>query len=130
MEKLKQVFDMYKDGVGYRQDAKLHFGNAARNFLGKLSKEFGFTEKEICWTRSGIAVSGEVTLKGMFGPSKGVHVDISLPSQHGIMFRSITGLKDHRGGRNEWFTIEKFNNHKEIAIHIRRTLGEDRAEGN
>ena len=130
MEKLKLVFNRYRDGVGYNEEAKFQFGKTAQSYLKKLSEALGATDRKISWNKGGIAVSGDVTLKAMLTPEKGVYIDISHPCQHGIMFRSITSLKDHKGGKNEWFTIEQFKNYQDLANHIRRMINEDRTQSN
>jgi hypothetical protein len=105
--------------VGYNPELKAEFASEAKSFLRAIKKELGLKEVKIDYNPGGIAVSGDATLIGMYEDGRGVYVTVSTPSYHGIMFRTVTHMKDWTGGTNQWLKLSEFQSYKEIAKHIK-----------
>lgn len=111
-------------GVGYDDQAKQAFGAIATKFLKKVADGLGLKEKSIQWNKGGIAVSGEVSLYGMFDDKHGVYVMLSTPSFcNGILIRSITSMQDHTGGENQWLDADDCSP-ADVAEFIRQRFKE------
>jgi hypothetical protein len=81
--------------------AKKEFLTKSAAFLRALGKDLGFIDMNVSTNPSGIAVSGEVSLYGMWSEGNGLFFQINQPlsMQHGsFLFRHITHMKDYRGG--------------------------------
>ncbi len=61
---------------------------------------------------AGIAVSGEVCLYGMWDDGNGLFFEITQPSfgSQAFLYRSITALKDYKGGSNQLLSCILFKN--------------------
>jgi len=83
---------------------KKEFLYKSASFLRVLGKDLEFNEMKVTKNAGGIAVSGEVTLMGMWGDDNGLYLQLSQ-SLHGnleIMSRGIKYMKDYSGGQNQW----------------------------
>jgi len=91
---------------------KREFLSKSAAFLLQLGKDLGFTEMRVIKNPAGIAISGEVSLYGMWG-SGGVFFEICQfcyePSGD-LLYRGIKGIKDCTGGQNQWIPSEVFKN--------------------
>ena len=105
--------------VGYDEQMKAEFGATAKRFAREVVKHMGFKEFDISWNAGGIAVSGDVIIRGMYNDNNGAYVVISTPSNHGIMFRTIKNMRDYTGGNNNWLKLSMFENEKKVAEHIK-----------
>jgi PRTRC genetic system ThiF family protein len=92
--------------------AKKQFHTKSAAFLRALGNDLGFTEFKVTKNYGGIAVSGEITLMGMWGEGNGLYLQISQPitQQREFLYRSITHLKDYSGGNNRWLSCDIFTN--------------------
>jgi len=70
----------------------------------------GFTEFKVTNNHGGIAVSGEITLMGMWGEGNGLYLQIfqSVTNRREFLFRSIRHMKDYTGGPNQWIPCSLF----------------------
>jgi hypothetical protein len=90
--------------------AKKVFLSKSAAFLRALGKDLGFIEMKVHTNPSGIAVSGDVSLYGMWGDGNGVCLYISQPVAYppAFLYRHITGMKDCGGGQNRWMPCYLF----------------------
>jgi hypothetical protein len=90
--------------------AKRIFLTNSAAFLRALGKDLSFTEMKVATNPAGIAVSGDVSLYGMWGESNGLCLYISQPviNPPAFLYRSISSLKDYRGGANQWVSCSLF----------------------
>jgi PRTRC genetic system ThiF family protein len=84
--------------------AKKQFHIKAAAFLRALGGDLGFKDYKVTKNYGGIAVSGEITLMGMWGEGNGLYLQISQPitQQREFLYRHITHMKDYSGGNNRW----------------------------
>ena len=90
--------------------AKKVFHTKSKTFLRALGNDLGFTEFKVTNNHGGIAVSGEITLMGMWSDGNGLYFQINQPWQpcDGFLYRTIKKMKDYNGGHNQWFPCELF----------------------
>lgn len=85
---------------------KRTFLNTGRTFLRTLSKDLGLTETRIDSAPGGIAVSGDCTLRGMWGRS-GIYIQLGqilINHEYVVLYRTIQNIRDFCGGRNNFLT--------------------------
>jgi hypothetical protein len=82
---------------------KKQFHTKSAAFLRALGSDLGFKEFKVTRNYGGIAVSGEITLMGMWGEGNGLYLQISQPEtqQREFLYRHITHMKDYSGGKNK-----------------------------
>lgn len=87
---------------------KKEFLDKGKRFLTRLGKDLTFTEMTVTKNPAGIAVSGEVTLMGMWGEGNGLYIQLSEPGfgQTCVLYRKIKHLKDYTGGYNNYLSID------------------------
>ncbi|MCI9073683.1 MAG: hypothetical protein HFH80_12960 [Lachnospiraceae bacterium] len=80
----------------------------------------------------GIAVSGEVTLMGMWSEGNGLYVQLSQSSMgwQSFLYRQISHMKDYTGGRNQWLPADMFASGKyaelvDTLLALRKPLKEE-----
>ena len=82
--------------------------------------ELGSDSYDIRSNRGGVAVSGEVTLH-----AEEIWVQLSLGALgpgHEVMFRRVTGRRDHTGDRNRWASVGELLAPDRFAARIRQEL--------
>jgi hypothetical protein len=109
---MQAIFSLVSMDLGYihgeresgPNGAKKEFLTKSASFLRTLGKDLGLKEYKVDTNKGGIAVSGEVTLMGMWDESNGVYFQINQPLQpfNAFLYRNITGMKDYSGGNNQW----------------------------
>ena len=103
---------IYGDPEGRRPaGAKKMFLSKSQTLLRGLVKDLDFLEHKINTNPGGIAVSGEVSLYGMWSKDKGIHIKIFQPIGQltgCIMYRSISHIKDFTGGLNHYIRNDIF----------------------
>lgn len=87
---------------------KKEFLDKGKRFLNQLGKDLNFTEMTVDKNPAGIAVSGEVTLMGIWSKGNGLYVQLSEPAFGGycVLYREIKHLKDYTGGHNNFLTTK------------------------
>ncbi len=92
--------------------AKRIFLTKSAAFLRALGKDLCFSEMRVNTNPGGIAVSGDVSLYGIWGEGNGVCLYISEPMLRppAFMYRSIKHMKDYSGGPNQWAQCSLFEN--------------------
>jgi len=90
--------------------AKKQFHSKSAAFLRSLGNDLGLKEFKVSKNYGGIAVSGEITLIGMWDDGSGLHFQICQPfaSQPSFLYRTISHMKDFRGEQNRWLPISMF----------------------
>lgn len=83
---------------------KKEFLDKGKRFLTQLGADLGFTEMKVNKNPAGIAVSGEVTLMGMWNEGNGLYVQLSEPaiSDWCVLYRECRHLKDYGHGNNRF----------------------------
>ena len=90
--------------------AKKQFHTKSAAFLRALGNDLGFREFKVKNNHAGIAVSGEITLMGMWGDGNGLYFQINQPLQPSgsFLYRTIKSMKDYNGGHNQWLPCSLF----------------------
>lgn len=100
MKEYNDLLKVVKEGpINYDLDRKKEFKKKSMAFLKRLAKDLDLISKDIHFNASGIAVSGETTLMGMWKDGNGIYINISDDT---FMFRSIKHNKDYSGGNNNF----------------------------
>ena len=116
---MKAIHGLLQIDLGYIDDGpresgpngnKKIFLDKSATFMRALAKDLCFKEYKVSKNPAGIAVSGEVYLYGYWGNDSGLFFEINQPIQpmNGFLYRTTTGMKDHRGGRNLWLPMRIF----------------------
>ena len=111
---MKAIFNLVSQDLGYiygeresgPNGAKKVFHTKSKAFLRALGKDLGFREFKVTNNYAGIAVSGEITLMGMWNDTDGLYLQLSQSVTHrqDFLYRSISHMKDYRGGQNQWLS--------------------------
>jgi hypothetical protein len=114
---------------GEREDgfngAKKQFHTKSAVFLRALGNDLGFREYKVTNNHGGIAISGEITLTGMWSEDNGLYFQLNQPLQpfNSFLFRSIKHMRDYSGGTNQWLPCDLFaDGDYEKLIDIMLTL--------
>ena len=101
---------IYGEREGGPNGEKKDFHTKSAAFLRSLSKYLGFKESKVTNNYGGIAVSGEITLMGMWDEGNGLYLQISQPVMcwQSFLYRSISHMKDYTGGENQWLPVDIF----------------------
>ena len=87
--------------------AKQVFLRKGASFLRGLAKNLGFTESCVSVNTGGIAVSGSVYLRGMWGEGNGLYIEISQMSimDACVMYRTISDIEGKKNGANQFLNV-------------------------
>jgi len=115
------AFDFRKH-VAYDDDAKRLFHHHARRQLRLLADALGLAPGayDLRSNQGGIAVSGEITMH-----SETIYVQACQPAtghDSGVLFRLCEGRRDYTGGRNNFASLDLFNDPSQLARIIRAAL--------
>ena len=93
----------YLTGAYEYPGPKRTFLNTGRAFLRALAKDLNLTDYKVSVNPTGIAVSGDCALIGMWG-TNGIYIDISdfCGLNDAILYRSVRHMKDYAGGQNRY----------------------------
>ncbi len=124
---------IYGDREGGPNGAKKQFHTKSSVFLRALGNDLGFKDFKVTKNYAGIAVSGEITLMGMWGDGNGLYFQINQPCRpfNSFLYRGITHMKDYVGGYNQWLPCVLFEDGDyeqltNILLALRDTSGEVR----
>jgi hypothetical protein len=97
-------------GEGEPSGAKKQFLTKSAAFLRALGNDMGFMEYKVTTNPGGIAVSGDVTLMGMWSEGNGLYLQISRSAtrRQEFLYRVINHMKDYTGGANQWLSYSSF----------------------
>jgi len=107
---LKQLAALMRSGrFAHNAEMKREFERQGLSALRKLAKTMGFTESKVRFNAGGIAVSGDLSLYGMFSPGVGVALNLTQGSmeQFAGYCRHISRIDDYSGGKNNWIRHEE-----------------------
>lgn len=90
-----------KCGVHFSAEDKAKYHRLGRAVLKDLADQIGTDERDIRSCKGGPAVLGEVILHT---PHIYIMIGGLNPSQ--VMYRTVDGMKDYRGGTNRWATFD------------------------
>jgi len=95
---------IYGDKESGPNGAKKQFHSKSKSFLRALGNDLGLKEFKVFNNYGGIAVSGEITLMGLWSDSNGIYLQISqgISSKSDLLYRSISHMNDYSGGHNQW----------------------------
>ena len=137
---MKTIHGLVSQNLGYifgeresgPNGAKKQFHTKSAAFLRALGRDLGFRECKVMNNYGGIAVSGEVTLMGMWSEGNGLYVQLSQSSMgwQSFLYRQISHMKDYTGGRNQWFPADMFASGKyaelvDILLALRKPSKEE-----
>ncbi len=115
---MQTIFSLISMDLGYiygdrecgPNGAKKQFHTKSAAFLRALGNDLGFKDFKVTKNYAGIAVSGEITLMGMWGDGNGLYFQISQPCRPftSFLYRGITHMKDYVGGYNQWLPCVLF----------------------
>jgi hypothetical protein len=94
----------------YNEAFKEKFKRIGKKAMVELALLLDLKEFTYHFNSGGIAVSGDLTLMGMWGPENGVYVTMNKDFPKAlwgqVLYRSIKHMKDYTGGPNNWFGFE------------------------
>lgn len=98
--------------------AKKQFHTKSAAFLRALGRDLGFQECKVTNNYGGIAVSGEITLMGMWSGGNGLYLQLSQSAMgwQSFLYRQISYMKDYTGERNQWLPVELFASGKYVEL--------------
>ena len=115
---MKTIHSLISQDLGYihgeresgPNGAKKVFHSKSKAFLRVLGNDLGFKEFKVTNNHGGIAISGEITLMGMWDDGNGLYFQLNQPLQpfNAFLYRSIKSMKDYNGGRNQWLDCSLF----------------------
>ena len=96
--------------IYYDNVTKKQFHSKSAAFLKELAKDLKFKEYKITKNYGGVAVSGEITLMGMWSKNNGLYLQLSqfIPNRQALLYRNISHMKDYTGGINQWISCNLF----------------------
>lgn len=102
---------IYGDRESGPNGAKKQFHSKSAAFMRGLGNDLGFAEFKVRNNHGGIAVSGEITLMGMWSDGNGLYFQINQPMQpfNAFLYRTIKNMKDYSGGQNQWLPCSQFS---------------------
>lgn len=115
---MKMIYSLVSQNLGYiygeRESGpngeKKKFHSTSKAFLRVLGNDLGFTEFKVTVNPGGIAVSGGITLRGMWDEGNGLYLQIfqSITGRQDFLFREIKDMDDYSGGQNQWLRCDLF----------------------
>ena len=96
--------------IYYDNVTKKQFHSKSAVFLKTLAKDLKFKEYKVTKNYGGVAVSGEITLMGMWSKNNGLYLQLSqfIPNRQALLYRNISHMKDYTGGINQWISCNLF----------------------
>lgn len=137
---MKTIHGLVSQNLGYifgkresgPNGAKKQFHTKSAAFLRALGWDLGFRECKVMNNYGGIAVSGEITLMGMWREGNGLYLQLSQSAMgwQSFLYRQISHMKDYTGGRNRWLLADMFISGKyaelvDILLALRKPSKEE-----
>jgi hypothetical protein len=102
----------YSDEAQARKDMFARIGKKAMKELAQL---LGLTTFKVSFNPAGIAVSGDLTLIGMFDDHVGIYVSINHEMTGlEVLYRTVRHMKDYSGGVNRWMYYRDLANEDKL----------------
>jgi hypothetical protein len=99
-----------KERPYYNESFKERFREIGIKAMEELAGLLGLKEYRVSFNPGGIAVSGDLTLMGMWSEGNGIYITMNknfLRNPWGdVLYRTIKHMKDYCGGPNNWFKYE------------------------
>lgn len=97
---------------------KKQFLSTGRAFLTALGEDLGFSQKKVYANKAGIAVSGEVYLRGMWSGNSGLKLELSQDMAHGrcLRYGQIADMRDTSGGYTDCVTLAELKIADYVAL--------------
>jgi hypothetical protein len=115
---MKAIYGLVTQDLGYihgeresgPNGAKKQFLTKSAAFLRALGNDLAFMEYKVTTNPGGIAVSGDVTLMGIWSEGNGLYLQISRSEtrRQEFLYRAISHMKDYTGGANQWLPCTSF----------------------
>ena len=115
---MKNIHGLVSQNLGYiygdresgPNGAKRQFHTKSAAFLRALAMDLGLNPFKVTNNHAGIAVSGEITLMGMWAEGNGLYLQIaqSVTNRQEFLFRHISHMKDYAGSPNQWLSYDLF----------------------
>ena len=104
---LQDLGYIYGDRESGPNGAKKEFLRKGGIFMRALAKDLGFTEFVVRTNKGGIAVSGEVYLRGMWGDGNGLFIELSQMRivDACFMYRTINDIEGKKSGMNQFLSV-------------------------
>lgn len=102
VHKLAQVVQQLRGRQSGRADLKLEYHRLGRKVLRAMAKSWALEQYDVRSCMGGPAVSGEIILHTP-------HLYLQINADSGVstvMYRTCEGMKDYRGGPNQWTSVE------------------------
>ena len=101
---------IYGDRESGPNGAKRQFHTKSAAFLRALAMDLGFKSFKVKNNHAGIAVSGEITLMGMWAEGNGLYLQLaqSVTNRQEFLYRRISHMKDYTGSPNQWLSYDLF----------------------
>ena len=113
MKRLRQLASLMlsEERAAYNPRFKEKFKKVGQKAMIELADLLELREFKWDFNPGGIAVSGDLTLMGMWGPGNGVYVTLNKDFPNNpwgqVLYRSIKHMKDYSGGVNRWLNFEE-----------------------
>jgi hypothetical protein len=115
---MKTIYSLVSQDLGYiygehecdPNGAKKQFLTKSAAFLKALGNDLGLNVFKVTTNPGGIAVSGEVTLIGLWSDDNGLYFQLNQPLQpfNSFLYRTVKHMKDYNGGNNRWLPDSLF----------------------
>ena len=123
------IFNLLSMDLGYiygerecgPNGAKKEFLTKSAAFLRALGKDLSLKEFKVTTNPAGIAVSGDVSLYGLWNDGNGVYFKIEEPIKpfNSFLYRHIKNIKDYSGD-NKWLpcSMFAFEEYEELLVTL------------
>lgn len=118
MKYLKKLASLMisKEKAQYNESFKERFREIGIKAMEELARILELKEYRVSFNPGGIAVSGDLTLMGMWTEGNGVYISMNkdFPGKpYGdVLYRQIKHMADYTGGPNNYFKFELLRNPK------------------
>ena len=110
---------------------KKTFGTLGKKAFAELAQLLALKEHKIDFNKAGPAVSGDLTLIGMFNATKGIYFSLNRGGNDlGLLYRTAKSLRDYSGGGNNWMPVETLADPEKVKSLVYRLAKPDEPEKN
>lgn len=109
-----------KNTCRYNAEAKAGYKKLGLPAMKELGGLLYFRECEADFNPGGIAVSGDLHLRGMWNDGNGAYIWINPDFGLRFLYREITHMKDYTGGPNNWGNLDLLKDPVVLANTILR----------
>lgn len=113
LRRLKEVM-LSSESLSYNDKGKQNYRRIGQKAMKELASLLQLNPYGINFNPGGIAVSGDLRLMGMCNDKKGVYIMMNKDVGLGVLYRSISHMKDYTGGRNNHLRFEDLDNEQKL----------------